>query len=419
MLKRRGKNFQQIYRNPLPITLSVDAYGHLPPVTALNPLSWFWLAWRLVSVYGLSLSTELPVSVDLVRNNSDEPVFTISDQKGMMRLWQLGFFGKGTLSRSEPSWKGRIEQRLGLVDSDNTMTREDVTSTRRDERKLFKSLRHEVQKFEELARLRLLSNEEQKEYDEAIANLEAIKLKRDVALNNPSELKSMNDGGRAKEGHSKEEIKGPKEENSVPNEVTARNDNLVLRTEDLELIDEDTNALKKNIETLQLQKVEVLFLQFALGAVLVTEGNRPLLLDDLFHACLGSNRLPDNKFILDYVVYHHYRSLGWCARSGLKFGCDMLLYKRGPPMLHAEYSVLVVPDGKCGWVDWQDFMALARVVGGVRKTLILAFVEVPTKTDFDKILLAKINKQSLEGLLKLYKVTEVVYKRWSPSRTRD
>jgi len=45
---------------------------------------------------------------------------------------------------------------------------------------------------------------------------------------------------------------------------------------------------------------------------------------------------PDNSFIVNYVAYHHYRSLGWTIKSGLKFCVDYLLYKRGPVFDHAE-----------------------------------------------------------------------------------
>lgn len=45
---------------------------------------------------------------------------------------------------------------------------------------------------------------------------------------------------------------------------------------------------------------------------------------------------PDNPFLLSYIAFHHYRSLGWAVKSGLKFCCDWLLYKRGPVFGHAE-----------------------------------------------------------------------------------
>lgn len=50
----------------------------------------------------------------------------------------------------------------------------------------------------------------------------------------------------------------------------------------------------------------------------------------------------DNPFLVNYVVYHHYRSLGWVVKGGLKFCVDYLLYKRGPVFHHAE-SVFAMP----------------------------------------------------------------------------
>lgn len=48
----------------------------------------------------------------------------------------------------------------------------------------------------------------------------------------------------------------------------------------------------------------------------------------------------DNPFLVNYAVYHHYRSLGWVIRSGIKFCVDYLLYKRGPVFHHAEWVYL-------------------------------------------------------------------------------
>ena len=45
----------------------------------------------------------------------------------------------------------------------------------------------------------------------------------------------------------------------------------------------------------------------------------------------------DNPFLINYVFHHHYRSLGWVVKNGIKFCVDYLLYKRGPVFHHAEY----------------------------------------------------------------------------------
>lgn len=52
---------------------------------------------------------------------------------------------------------------------------------------------------------------------------------------------------------------------------------------------------------------------------------------------------PDNPFLLSYIAYHHYRSLGWAVKSGIKFCADWLLYKRGPVFGHAEFAILIIP----------------------------------------------------------------------------
>lgn len=51
---------------------------------------------------------------------------------------------------------------------------------------------------------------------------------------------------------------------------------------------------------------------------------------------------PDNPFLVKYAVYHHFRSLGWVVKNGIKFCVDLLLYKKGPAFTHAEYVYLLI-----------------------------------------------------------------------------
>ncbi|KAF4972043.1 hypothetical protein F66182_17764, partial [Fusarium sp. NRRL 66182] len=53
----------------------------------------------------------------------------------MRALWEMGFFGKGSLSRSEPSWLEREKKRRGLLAN---KTNEEVTGQRRVERREMK-----------------------------------------------------------------------------------------------------------------------------------------------------------------------------------------------------------------------------------------------------------------------------------------
>lgn len=45
--------------------------------------------------------------------------------------------------------------------------------------------------------------------------------------------------------------------------------------------------------------------------------------------------LPDDPFLVSYIAYHHFRSIGWVVKPGIKFCCDWLLYRRGPAFSHS------------------------------------------------------------------------------------
>lgn len=45
---------------------------------------------------------------------------------------------------------------------------------------------------------------------------------------------------------------------------------------------------------------------------------------------------PDNPFIVRYVVYHYFRSQGWVAKDGLKYGTDFMLYRKGMVFGHSQ-----------------------------------------------------------------------------------
>ncbi|KAF9540614.1 tRNA splicing endonuclease subunit sen2 [Mortierella hygrophila] len=51
---------------------------------------------------------------------------------------------------------------------------------------------------------------------------------------------------------------------------------------------------------------------------------------------------PDNPFIVRYAAYHHYRSLGWVVKDGLKYGTDFLLYKKGVMFGHSQFGIRVI-----------------------------------------------------------------------------
>lgn len=80
--------------------------------------------------------------------------------------------------------------------------------------------------------------------------------------------------------------------------------------------------------------------------------------------------------------------------------------------------MLVIPSDQESWKAWEDIMAVSRVVSGVKKILILVYVDVPATEVFDSVY-RDMDRGKFMELLSLYRVTEVVWRRWNPSRTRD
>lgn len=135
----------------------------------------------------------------------------------------------------------------------------------------------------------------------------------------------------------------------------------------------------------------------------------------------------DNPFLINFVVYHHYRSLGWVVKGGIKFCVDYLLYKRGPVFHHAEFALIVIPvyedpeDQKASVTNlqnaspfaWSWLSTINRVNSQVQKTLILVYVTIPARSRLPESILES------PACLAHYSVREVILRRFIPARMRD
>lgn len=111
----------------------------------------------------------------------------------------------------------------------------------------------------------------------------------------------------------------------------------------------------------------------------------------------------------------------------VKFGVDWLLYAEGPVFDHAQFGILVLPsysdpywkqpehERQAPKKSWHSFFGTNRVLTRVFKSLVLVYVEIPPPTAFD----AKGEPAGgLSGVLKQYKIREVMVKRYSTNRNR-
>ncbi|XP_057626523.1 tRNA-splicing endonuclease subunit Sen2 isoform X2 [Chionomys nivalis] len=122
-------------------------------------------------------------------------------------------------------------------------------------------------------------------------------------------------------------------------------------------------------------------------------------------------------FRTTYMAYHYFRSKGWVPKVGLKYGTDLLLYRKGPPFYHASYSVIVelVDDNFEGSLrrpfSWKSLAALSRVSGNVSKELMLCYLIKPSS----------MTSKDMETpeCMKRIQVQEVILSRWVSSRERS
>ncbi|KAM6214247.1 tRNA-splicing endonuclease subunit Sen2 [Rhynchocyon petersi] len=166
-------------------------------------------------------------------------------------------------------------------------------------------------------------------------------------------------------------------------------------------------------EYLQLSLEEAFFLVYALGCLSISFEKEPLTITKLWKAFTAVQP----SFRTTYIAYHYFRSKGWVPKVGLKYGTDLLLYRKGPPFYHASYSVIIELVDDCfeGSLrrpfSWKSLAALSRVSVNVSKELMLCYLIKPsTMTD-----------QEMESpeCMKRMKVQEVILSRWVSSRERS
>lgn len=428
-------NYNKIHAQSLP----VKTYP-LPTLIPHNPLSLLQIAFTYISQWLLPPSSQ-PRDPLCGYFSAETRSVHVTDEATARSLWEQGFFGKGSLSRSEPSWLERERIKQGLVFGDAS---EDFTRRRREERKQFKQER--ARKEREAIEEKLA--EEAKEDSDSGTDGNAPWILE--ALLDPSLMPSMPSAGTGVEMPTPSIHRTSSE--STP--LVEANERGISPSPDIVVTTAETSSEPSerqpkiiiNQEHLQLTLEEAFFLVYGLGVLEIQDAsdNQKISTSRLFPICRShsyfpprtSDRLsPDDPFVLSYVVYHHFRSLGWVVRPGIKFAVDYLLYNRGPVFSHAEFAVIVLPAYSHPYwgsttalraevqrrekKTWWWVHCVNRVQAQVRKTLVVAFVEVPPPVDADSGVLNKIGEVTDIGrFLRRYRVRELILKRWTPNRSR-
>ncbi|XP_066526877.1 tRNA-splicing endonuclease subunit Sen2 [Hoplias malabaricus] len=166
------------------------------------------------------------------------------------------------------------------------------------------------------------------------------------------------------------------------------------------------------MEYLQLSYEEAFFLVYALGCLSIYYDGEPLSVLQAWRLF----RSVQPNFEITYAAYHYFRSKGWVPKSGIKYGTDLTLYRKGPPFYHASYSVVVerVDESFQGAAlrpfTWRSFAALSRITGNVSKELMLCYIITPSDLKKEEV--------SSPEFLKRVRVQELIVSRWISSRER-
>ena len=419
--QKTSRDKHEKYAHPLPLEVFP-----LPAFLPSNPLSYLRIAFWFLRPY-LALKS----SHGEIHRGYYSPLtrsIHVTDGASVRALWEKGFFGKGSLSRSEPEWLTKERERLGFSNRSNK-TAGQITEERRKERIRAKRERAKAER-------ELLEEQLRKERLEVDAS--NVHTGQALSVSNESNAESRIAGDGEDEGPL--HVSTKKVDRTGPKSIMASGN------------ESETSPLI-NQEHLQLSPEEALFLSYEIGTLQVhrssSESSAILQNQDLFELFQRTSTfpplassdevLPDDSFILNYVVYQHFRSLGWVVRPGIKFAVDWLLYARGPVFSHAEFAVVILPS-YARWTDedtersgqshnppesvrwrergeWWWFHSIVRVQAQVKKTLVLCYVEIPTVDEVRKIVTG--NERSLGQLMKRYKIREFVIRRWTPNRNRD
>jgi tRNA-splicing endonuclease subunit Sen2 len=482
------KNYNEVHALPLPIHVFP-----FPTIYPNNPLSWLHLAYVWLGQALLPPPKEPSVVYQGIWDQVTRSVH-IKNPDEAIGLWNSGFFGKGSLSRSEPNWQARELNRRG--EAERTVS-EQVTVSRREDRHRMKWERAKIE-------LEAIEKSKLQELVPPVGPLELLALpnsvtdfhaatvyangpKLDVAngapignghalrpsldpLGEDNPLANLINGddriNGSTNGHApscgsedSSRVITPSKDSGIQSLKRPKSVRFSPRVESTTFQQSDPPSpqgpLKNtqsrpsqepgdhldNREHFQLSPVESFFLAFALGVLTVSNpstgkhiNNRELL--QLLRCSSyfpprnrGPDSLalrPDDPFLIQYAAYHHFRSLGWVVRDGIKFGADWLLYQRGVVFDHAEFAIRVLPsykdpewkhhDQSSSKISWSLLMGTNRALSHVMKTLVMVYIETPGPAAFQRAL--DDPKGGIAAAMRLYRVREFIVKRWSPNRNR-
>lgn len=165
---------------------------------------------------------------------------------------------------------------------------------------------------------------------------------------------------------------------------------------------------EKGTQWFQLSMEEAFYLCHSLKCIKIRGEDNCVKSNEQLWKCLISKRENFSDF---FKAYSHLRMKNWVVRSGSQYGVDFVAYRHHPSLVHSEYAVLVLSEGKGDTNGrlrvWSDFQCTLRLCGSVAKTLLVLNIDRNGES------------ANFPSCLESYSVEERTITRWSPEKCRE
>ncbi|KAL9644749.1 hypothetical protein ABK040_012403 [Willaertia magna] len=169
-------------------------------------------------------------------------------------------------------------------------------------------------------------------------------------------------------------------------------------------------------EQLILTLQEAFYLSYGLGCLKIQENGKTKTIQECFKKFCEIEGF--EYFLSRYAVYHFYRCRGWIVRSGIKYGCDYVLYRKGPEIEHAKYGIRIMSSNDLKQMTWKELQHHCRTSTGVKKDLV--FCQYHLNSEFFSSSLEDImNMNVTEILRKGIVLSTMKTSRFIPERDRE
>lgn len=413
--KNNNNRLKKLYKNPLPIEFNeVYRFNNFEFVTtakeAANVSLYHFLNifikslkerifYKLRSFFSKGFVKENKY-IDLHFENvidNEYLIIVAGDSTQRDYLWFNGYFGKGTLSRSQPTWLFRQLVKVSDGQKENHVALEDMTRIRRQQREFFKQKRSEYErKIEDLKQKGVLNP-----YENLIGEyLDLKKLKEEM--------------GRQKDVSMSKTV-GEKQ-----------------NTEGIETDEYDTFEELVDEEDFLLSTEEYLFLKIVVSKATKNLWNSKYNL--IFRPEMKLNMLVDvsqlQEMVYQFTIYSSLRNRKYIVKDGLKFGVDYIVYnKKGPVFQHAEYGILVrkIDLENAQELRNEDILSRLRVLNSSMKKMIIVDIHSTLNKEMwlkqCKLWAALNSSRECDDmfleLVKKCKIEQMLVKRWSVDRNRE